>query len=113
MNKKQVVKILKSGWNITDLRILIKESKRIEKMLVRKYKVDSKTKKLNSYLCTKCNRVHKNKSSKIYQDHIIYSKLITEYELRRIQFKKTWDLAKREQSTNGCVNLPKPKRRYN
>ena len=113
MNKKQVVKILKSGWNITDLRLLIKDSKRIEKQLVRKYKFDSKTIKLNTYLCTKCSRVHKDKSSKIYQDHIIYSQLITEYELRRIQFKKTWDLAKKEQSINGCVNLPKAKTRYN
>lgn len=63
------------------------------------------------YWCDKCNRVHASSKSKIYQQHTKFARKVSDYELRRLQFKRNWKAAAKEQAKYGAVNLPRKKKR--
>jgi len=59
------------------------------------------------YWCTKCCRVHKKGRGKIYRKHMEFARDVSDYELRRLQFKQHWNSCAKEASEKGAVNLPK------
>lgn len=61
------------------------------------------------YWCNECQRVHK-KGTKIFENHIEEALNISDYELTRLQIKRNWQRAKKEQDKYGAVNLPRKKK---
>jgi len=59
------------------------------------------------YYCNKCKKLHILVNSKIFKEHILFSKKITYQERRNLTFKKSWNKAKKEQIKFGAVNLPR------
>ena len=68
----------------------------------------SEIKQKGIYWCNKCQRVHKS-GTKVFGNHMEFALEISDYELRRLQFKRNWKRSKKEQDKFGAVNLPKKK----
>lgn len=66
----------------------------------------AKIKNAGKYWCNKCDRMHV-KRGKIFYKHIEHARIVSDRELRNLQFKRHWNQCAKEAAEHGAVGLPK------
>ena len=71
----------------------------------------AKIKDAGRYWCNECDRMHVKGRGKVFLKHIEHARIVSERELRNLQFKKNWERCAKEAAKYGAVGLPKKEKK--